>query len=273
MESMIRRGVLGGKQSVAANVGFTLIELLSVVGIIGMLIGLLLPSLATVRSQSRAVKCTSNIHQLGMAMRLYAADNRDNYPINVSSPSPKYWNDTDRLGQYVAPPLAPMSNSSVYWCPTDDGGQQSYSMNVWASSAADKTVTSLSTGTLWAHQRPSTAFILLADSWSYASGAGTGYIPSPVIGKYGANAGQRFGGGGGVGPITMGRWGPINCELAYARHRTIRNLIPFTQATGRVSIFFDDGHAALLSDRDLVSQQSGNSTGLAAWSVVDYVHN
>jgi prepilin-type N-terminal cleavage/methylation domain-containing protein len=253
--------------------GFSLIELMVVIGIIAVLIGIILPAISSARAQASSIKCLSNIHELGIALRLYSADNKDSYPINISSPSPKYWNDSDRLGHYLPLPNTAMNPSSVFWCPVDDGAQQSYSMNVWASSAADKFVTALPIGKLWSHGRNAVSMILLAESWSGWQGSGTGYIPTPTIGTYGTSAAQRFGALGGIGPISGGRWGPVNSELTYARHRQAAVVGGFTQPKGRVSIFFDDGHASLCADTDLIDSQTGNSSGLAAWSSVDYVRN
>lgn len=56
--------------------GFTLIELLIVISIIALLIGLLLPGLASARESARAVICTSNQRQLIMGMITYAGDYR-----------------------------------------------------------------------------------------------------------------------------------------------------------------------------------------------------
>jgi prepilin-type processing-associated H-X9-DG protein/prepilin-type N-terminal cleavage/methylation domain-containing protein len=54
---------------------FTLIELLAVIAVIGILVALLLPTLARSKSSAQRVKCVGNLHQLGLAAQMYGDDN------------------------------------------------------------------------------------------------------------------------------------------------------------------------------------------------------
>ncbi len=61
-----------GAQLPLCRAAFTLIELLVVVGMIGLLLAVLLPSLSAARAQARVVTCRSNIRQITAANGLYA---------------------------------------------------------------------------------------------------------------------------------------------------------------------------------------------------------
>jgi len=64
---------------------FTLIELLVVVTIISLLAALLLPALKKAKFQAKRVKCMSNVHNLGLAIQMYANDNDGYFPCRVDS--------------------------------------------------------------------------------------------------------------------------------------------------------------------------------------------
>ena len=57
--------------------GFTLIELLVVISIIALLISILLPALSNATRTAQITACSSNLHQTGVGMHAYAADNKD----------------------------------------------------------------------------------------------------------------------------------------------------------------------------------------------------
>ena len=126
--------------------GFTLIELLVVVAIIGLLISILLPSLAAARAQAKAAKCLSNLRVLGQGLVIYANTNRDVLPPGRL---PKIddcntWADIQG-GRKYRPTFVAMMSASVAAPPFsdpqacgntvdlygEDGGRQNYSYGVY----------------------------------------------------------------------------------------------------------------------------------------------
>ncbi|MBX3358617.1 MAG: type II secretion system protein [Phycisphaeraceae bacterium] len=128
----------GVQQHVSRRAAFTLIELLVVISIISVLVGLLLPALASVRAQSRRVKCMANLHGWGVGFQLYYNDFKETLPyvlpfydIGPAGIPPPPPDDSNRVGivelmdGYMDVPAPHYDANNVlqvyepYLCPSD----------------------------------------------------------------------------------------------------------------------------------------------------------
>jgi prepilin-type N-terminal cleavage/methylation domain-containing protein/prepilin-type processing-associated H-X9-DG protein len=62
------------------STGFTLVELLVVIAVISILAALLFPALSNAMERSRRIKCSNNLLQIDLALRMYADSNNDKFP-------------------------------------------------------------------------------------------------------------------------------------------------------------------------------------------------
>lgn len=76
------------------SAAFTLSELLVTVLVLAILMALLMPALALVRSAAASTKCLSNLRQYQVANSTYATDWKGCFvPVRYTSPTPARWSD------------------------------------------------------------------------------------------------------------------------------------------------------------------------------------
>jgi prepilin-type N-terminal cleavage/methylation domain-containing protein len=125
-------GAAPGRRSKA----FTLVELLVVIGIIAILVGVLLPALSKARRQAQVLKCAANLHNIGLSLINYAAQNRGWLPQIYASPANAAYSKAnpagnmwpDNAGNWVWDMQASIRNAMIrygavranFFCPTND---------------------------------------------------------------------------------------------------------------------------------------------------------
>jgi prepilin-type N-terminal cleavage/methylation domain-containing protein len=97
---------------------FTLVEVLVVLGVIGVIIGLVIPALGSIRAESKSTVCLSNLRQLFTALETSRQQQKDMLPYAAPLPAPVGEVSLvpglpDRLAGIVKP------DNEIWFCPAD----------------------------------------------------------------------------------------------------------------------------------------------------------
>jgi prepilin-type N-terminal cleavage/methylation domain-containing protein/prepilin-type processing-associated H-X9-DG protein len=116
--------------------GFTLVELLVVIACVAILAGLLLPSLQASQGKARRIHCTSNLRQLGLALRVYVDDN-GSFPVAMTTNGLGNWqralwpSATDQV--LYCPQMMPAAEEFLEYFPTNQLIFPHYGYNAWGA--------------------------------------------------------------------------------------------------------------------------------------------
>lgn len=109
-----------------ARRAFTLIELLVVVAVIAILAAMLLPALSSAKQKGWTTSCSSNLHQIGLGMKMFADENNEFYP---ESGDDIYWGAIDPTtgkAGWTEQILPYLGNTNAYNCPGNVQLSQKY---------------------------------------------------------------------------------------------------------------------------------------------------
>jgi prepilin-type processing-associated H-X9-DG protein len=183
---------MGARQAAeesTATRGMTLVEVVTVVAVIMVLVGLLLPAIIQARRRVAGTQCSNNLRQVTLAWFLYGQDHSDQLPRNVDGlfggevnwvagnmSQRAEWSDRDLLLHPQRSLLAPyLGTPKVFKCPADESiAVRSISMNCRLNPTRDVGVPPRWVGGLGARhrtfrtwtqvQRPAQIFVVIDEN-------------------------------------------------------------------------------------------------------------
>lgn len=99
--------------------GLTLLEILVVVAMLAIVAVFLLRQMRNSKQMASPLSCVNNLKQVGLAFRIYAGDNSDRYPMNLSTNDKPVVNETTLVYQYLQLISNELGTPKGATCPKD----------------------------------------------------------------------------------------------------------------------------------------------------------
>ncbi|MBI1177294.1 prepilin-type N-terminal cleavage/methylation domain-containing protein [bacterium] len=246
---------------------FTLVELLVVIAIISVLAAMLLPALASAKTQAQSISCVNNLRQMGLGIQLYAADNLDylvpaEYDVSNGARYEDGWATILVNGGYLTAPRAASygkleSGRSIFQCPA--GRLDVYEFNPTSRDDVEG-------AKAFPYKSESTGQTYYVHTWYGINGGLGGPRKYPFTrwpGDEGSRALNKLGSTAGAArmPALFDGWWIQNGknERINARHAKGR----------RSNLVFLDGHAASYSTFRIPSVEETNVVNDIQWRLIN----